>query len=330
MEFTLKRITDITRRDIFDMLIDRYHDELENVYQQNSYWRTVEEEKMFRFYGRIDVIEFLNRIYDLEKLPSYNQKNNAKEDIIQHFVRNNDYSEYWLFDDERFELKKGNDEKFLSFLCEMFHPYVRNEKSAWNIVLNDINSLLLHDGYEIYEKGQISGRSVYGWKDILTKNIVIERQAENLAEKFNSEYIINQIKSMNGMIEISPYDAIGKAKELFESCCKTILKENNLPIENDWDIIRLTKEVCKILKLTPDDIDNAVKASDTIKKLLGNLSAISQSMAELRNSYGSGHGKDAKFKGLSSRHARLAVGSAVTAVHFLWETFEEQRKRGQL
>ena len=47
-------------------------------------------------------------------------------------------------------------------------------------------------------------------------------------------------------------------------------------------------------------------------------------MAELRNSYGSGHGKDAKFKGLSPRHARLAVGAGVTAVHFLWETFEEK------
>ena len=39
-------------------------------------------------------------------------------------------------------------------------------------------------------------------------------------------------------------------------------------------------------------------------------------MAELRNSYGSGHGKDAKFKGLSPRHARLAVGDGVIVVHF--------------
>lgn len=200
----------------------------------------------------------------------------------------------------------------------------------WQVFLHFINGLLKYDGYELVEKAKISGRSVFGWKDILTKNVVIEKQAESLTQKFNSEYISTQIKNMDSMIDTSPYDAIGKAKELFESCCKTILKENNLSIENDWDIIRLTKEVCKLLKLTTDDINDAVKASDIIKKLLGNLSAISQSMAELRNSYGSGHGKDANFKGLSPRHARLAVGSAVTAVHFLWETFEEQRKRGKL
>ena len=100
--------------------------------------------------------------------------------------------------------------------------------------------------------------------------------------------------------------------------------ERKVAADPDWDVIRLNKETCKLLKLTPDDIDNAAKASETIKKLLGNLSVISQSMAELRNSYGSGHGKDAKFKGLSPRHARLAVGSTVAAVLFLWETHEEQ------
>jgi len=53
-------------------------------------------------------------------------------------------------------------------------------------------------------------------------------------------------------------------------------------------------------------------------------------MAELRNSYGRGYGKTAKFKGLSPRHARLTVGAAVTASHFIWETYEDQRMRGKL
>ena len=129
---------------------------------------------------------------------------------------------------------------------------------------------------------------------------------------------------MNESIDKQPYEAIGKAKELFENCCKTILLERKIDSDPDWDVIRLNKETCKLLKLTPDDIDNAARASETIRKLLGNLSVICQSMAELRNSYGSGHGKDAKFKGLLPRHARLAVGSTVAAVLFLWETYEEQ------
>lgn len=315
----MKRISEVTRKDIFDLLIVGFIPQFDDDFIRISW------------HGRLDEITFLKRLYDLSSLPSFDHRfKNAEEDIYQHRVNNLDWPDEWIFEDDRFGLADGDDEILLRFLCEMFHPAVRIENQVWQVFLHLINGLLKYDGYELVEKAKISGRSVFGWKDILTKNVVIEKQAESLTQKFNSEYISTQIKNMDNMIDTSPCDAIGKAKELLESCCKTILKENNFSIENDWDVIRLTKEVCKILKLTPDDINDAVKASDIIKKLLGNLSAISQSMAELRNSYGSGHGKDANFKGLSPRHARLAVGSAVTAVHFLWETFEEQRKRGIL
>ena len=152
----------------------------------------------------------------------------------------------------------------------------------------------------------------------------ITRQSLLLSERFDSDYINLQIKVMNDSIDTNPADAIGKAKELFENCCITVLGELKVNVNKDWTVIQLTKETCKVLKLTPSHINDSAKASDTIKQLLGNLSVISQSMAELRNSYGSGHGKDAKFKGLSPRHARLAVGSAVAAVLFIWETYKEQ------
>ena len=64
----------------------------------------------------------------------------------------------------------------------------------------------------------------------------------------------------------------------------------------------------------------------TMKKLLGNLRAIAESLGELRNVYGSGHGKSATYKGLQPRHAKLAVGSAVTLVNFLWDTYQIQEK----
>jgi hypothetical protein len=80
------------------------------------------------------------------------------------------------------------------------------------------------------------------------------------------------------------------------------------------------------LKLTPDDVPDTARASNIVKNILGNLTSISGGMAELRNSYGSGHGKTAKYRGLSTRHARLAVSSAGTVVIFLWQTFEEQEE----
>ena len=52
--------------------------------------------------------------------------------------------------------------------------------------------------------------------------------------------------------------------------------------------------------------------------------AMAQSLAELRNLYGTGHGKDGKSKGLAARHAKLAVGAAATVAVFLFETHKDR------
>jgi hypothetical protein len=65
-----------------------------------------------------------------------------------------------------------------------------------------------------------------------------------------------------------------------------------------------------------------VKGAKSIKAILGNLKAIAQGVAELRNLYGSGHGKSSSYKGLESRHASLAIGSSTTLVRFLWDSYE--------
>ena len=153
---------------------------------------------------------------------------------------------------------------------------------------------------------------------------------DNSLPNFNTEYMISQIQTMQAAIESNPIDAIGKAKELLESCLITILNNEEIEIDKGWDLPRLSKETCKLLKLTPDDIPEERKASETIRRILGNLSSITTGIAELRNPHGSGHGKDVKYKGLSPRHACLAVGAATTAVQFIWETYQEQKQKGSI
>lgn len=82
------------------------------------------------------------------------------------------------------------------------------------------------------------------------------------------------------------------------------------------------KETTKLLKLTPDHIVDEDKAAKSIRQILGSLSSIVQGIAEVRNEYGSGHGKDSDFKGLQPRHAKLAVGAASTLAIYLLETHE--------
>lgn len=158
------------------------------------------------------------------------------------------------------------------------------------------------------------------------KSIPLAGEAENLKKSFSSDYLNAQIDLMLKMQSENPTEAIGKAKELIESCCKTILEDNNVQWDKNWDVGKLTGETMKLLKLMPDNIPETVAAASEMKALLGNLRAIATNMAALRNPYGSGHGKSASYKGLEERHAKLAVGSSITFVTFLLETHEKSDK----
>ena len=62
-------------------------------------------------------INFLNLLYDLDNMPSNDSRyNNVREELIQHRVNNKDYSDGWIFLDDRFELKNRSDEVLLEFL----------------------------------------------------------------------------------------------------------------------------------------------------------------------------------------------------------------------
>jgi Abortive infection C-terminus len=143
------------------------------------------------------------------------------------------------------------------------------------------------------------------------------------ATVFDARHLADQIRRMEQSIESDPALAIGTAKELVETCCKTILAERGKPVTGTPDMPTLTKETMKELKLVPEGIHEASRGSDIIKRLLSNLGTIGNGLAELRGLYGTGHGKHGKTSALSARHAKLAVGSASTLATFLFDTHKE-------
>ena len=156
----------------------------------------------------------------------------------------------------------------------------------------------------------------------------LEQNANTLKEKFSSDYLSKQIDLMLKMQTENPTEAIGKAKELIESCCKTILEDMGITYDKNWDVGQLAGKTLEQLKLMPNNIPETAPASIEMKAILGNLRAIATNLAALRNPYGSGHGKSASFKGLETRHAKLAVGSSITFVGFLWDTHEKRNSNG--
>lgn len=154
----MNNITEITKRDIFELLQKGY---------MESYGFLDDQHVSYPYYGRLSEIDFLKKLYTLDKMPSSDDRfENAERDIWQHTVNNDDWDSDWLFNDDRFELLKGNDSVLLDFLCAVFHPENRFEKGYWKSYLDKINNNLRVDGYELYESDKISQRSVYSWRKL--------------------------------------------------------------------------------------------------------------------------------------------------------------------
>jgi hypothetical protein len=145
-----------------------------------------------------------------------------------------------------------------------------------------------------------------------------------VAATLTAEQLQTQIARINTAIETDPALAIGTAKELVETTCKTILADLGEECAK-LDLGDLVKAASKALKLLPDGVPNEAKGADAIKKTLRSLGATVAGLGEMRNFYGSGHGQDGRARGLTPRHARLAVGAASTLAMFLFETHDARR-----
>lgn len=188
-----QQISEITRRDIWEALA------------KVEWW------------GRLDEVTFLKRLYQLNWLPSTDSRfTDAEGDIVQHRVANGDWERDWVFSDDRFELTNGSDETLLKFLSEMLHPAVRKPDEAARLA-SMVNQLLRADGYQIVPQGTVSGRPVYGWETIdrdetgpdvhFTENIQpLMATLVELAEHTGSPLEREVLKSAEAKLEEPEYD----------------------------------------------------------------------------------------------------------------------------
>jgi hypothetical protein len=151
------RITDVTRRRLLEGLRrlcgpvpgDRW----EFLTPQYTFWS-----------GALSEIDFLARLYDLDKLPSHDRRfTTAFQDIVQHRMANDDGPDDWVFTDERFRLG-DNDEALLRFLAEMLHPAVRTDLAEVERLHTFLNSALVHDGYELVQVDAVSGAPIFDYR----------------------------------------------------------------------------------------------------------------------------------------------------------------------
>jgi hypothetical protein len=68
--------------------------------------------------------------------------------------------------------------------------------------------------------------------------------------RLDAPELSRQLERLRTASETDPSLAIGTAKELVETACKTILEERDVEPEPAWDLIRLVKETRQILHLS--------------------------------------------------------------------------------
>jgi len=272
--------------------------------------------------GALDDVEFLSRLFDLQALPSTDSRfDNAAGDIWQHTVNNEDWEREWVFTDKRFDLLDGSPEVFLRFLCEIVHPVVRPDRDESLKLVAHFNDQLRPVGWELREEERIAGRPRFTWRPLTSNDARTVGRARNVADALDAGWMAKEIERLEHAIDRDPALAIGTAKELVETCCKTVLTRRKVSYTKSEDLGELTKKVAKELKLVPEGITDETKGAENIRLILRNLTALTNNLAQLRGLYGTGHGRDGRHRGLQPRHARLAVASAVAFIDFVAETY---------
>lgn len=156
--FDTYQVTLANRKDLIDALI------------------LLEENAELYIHGKLDLVEFLNRVWQLDRMPSTDLRyDTAAKDIWQHMVNNNDWNYRYLFEDY-LSLIGGPDEQFMRFLEELVHPIVRSPSEQERYAAT-INEHLIKDGFLLAAREQISGYPVYR---VVGARAGVEGQVKNL------------------------------------------------------------------------------------------------------------------------------------------------------
>ena len=216
-------------------------------------------------------------------------------------------------------------EKFVEFLkkeddhivAEAIEAMIKQIESGSYGPLSQHGTTTINECKSIVARLRSSNPITSGNLDVLNNKATIR----------GADHLVDIIRRLKQSIDTNPDPelAIGMAKNLIESICKTILSEKGKAVGKSPKLSALIKDTLTELNLVPEGTDKKNHGSEVIKHLSNNLGAIVKYLAELRNDYGEAHGRKGEAKGLSARHAKLVAGAASTLALFLLETHEENK-----
>ncbi|OGF41598.1 hypothetical protein A2477_01415 [Candidatus Falkowbacteria bacterium RIFOXYC2_FULL_47_12] len=236
-------------------------------------------------------------------------------DFFQHRINNCDWPDGWVFEDQRLNLMRGDDEIFLKFLCETIHPVVRTDQEEVKNLLKIYNSNLEADGFEIFQIKTISSKPVFSARLITTPI-----QIGNL-DRFDYDFVKEQHKKCDDKLYSGDYDgAITSSRSLVEGVISEIYhKCTGKKLLGTGDLLKDYKAIKDLINLSDDSYIH-----DGLKSIVNSFNGIIQNIDFLSNKMGDRHRPIIKP---SKHHAKLVVDSAKTISDFLFSSMEYHANR---
>lgn len=162
------------------------------------------------WFGTLDDVEFLSRLYDLNGMPSNDSRyKDAAGDIWQHRFNNDDWENDWVYSDDRFKLLDGSAEAFLRFLCEVVHPVVRPSRDEAIKLVSHFNDQLRQAGWEIFEEEFIAGRPRFSYRPLRNQTARAVMRARTVADALDAGWMAKEIERLEQAVDRDPALAIG-------------------------------------------------------------------------------------------------------------------------
>jgi hypothetical protein len=200
----------------------------------------------------------------------------------------------------------ADDELFVRFLAEMLHPGCAPGLDEVRRLANTFNEMLARDDWELYEVSQLSGKPIFAGRKREAYHAAPEAlSVEAYSRLAEPQALREHLRRFNCDLRSDPPGAIGSSKELVESVCETILDDFAVGYAHGADLPILYQAVQKTLALNVEAVQESSRGSDAAVKTLRALVTTVESLAELRNELGSGHGRVRPSPALT-RHAQLA------------------------
>ncbi len=133
---------------------------------------------------------------------------------------------------------RGRPTAFLRFLCEMVHPVVRPDRDEALRLARHFNDQLRKEGWILAEEEKIAGRPRFVAQELRDNRARSVSRARSVADALDAGWMQKEIERLENAIERDPALAIGTAKDLVESCCKSILTKRGIQFSRERGLAR--------------------------------------------------------------------------------------------